>query len=425
MKLPGVTSLYREVFRLDADDPEKEINMHSEVDELKERAIAAVDDVSDELTEISKKIFQNPELGFEEYRASGWLVEACQSWGFDVKTGLGGMGTSFVARFARDPSGPTLAFLSEYDALPDLGHGCGHNLIATIGLGVGYGLAEVMREYELPGTVRVIGTPAEEGGGGKIKLIEDGCFDDVDAAMMVHPADKTLVEQPSLAVRAVEFDFIGKSSHAAAEPELGINALDAAISTFNNLNAFREHMKDSAKIHGIITDGGEKPNIVPGHAGALFYVRALDADYLEELTARLEDCARAGAIAAGAELEVSYPGMNYMPMNPNPVLSDLFRDNLEWFDETMDEPSGGLGSLDMGNVSQVTPSIHPYIQIADPPTPGHSDEFVRAANSTRGYEQMITSAKLLATIGVDLLADGETMSRVRQAFEESKTSKGS
>lgn len=399
--------------------------MQTEVGELKDRAIENIDGVSGDLVGISKKIFENPELGFEEYKASGWLVKACDNWGFNVETGLGGMGTSFVASFSRGEPGPTIAFLSEYDALPELGHGCGHNLIATIGLGAGYGLSRVMREYDLPGTVQVIGTPAEEGGGGKIKLIEEGCFDDVDAAMMMHPADKTLVEQPSLAVRTVKFDFQGKSAHAAAEPEMGINALDAAIATFHNLNAFREHMEERARVHGIITDGGEKPNIVPGHAGALFYVRALEADYLDELTERLESCARAGAMAAGAELEISYPGLEYMPMEPNPVLSDLFRENLEGFDETLDEPSGGLGSLDMGNVSQVTPSIHPYVQIVDPPTAGHSEEFVAASDSERGYEQMILSAKLLAMIGVDLLTDPEAMTRVRRAFEGSRAREGS
>ncbi|MFP4136208.1 MAG: M20 family metallopeptidase [Candidatus Acetothermia bacterium] len=383
---------------------------------LKEKVKKEIDKRSGKLEEIGRRIYDNPELKFEEREAAKWLTEALEEEGFSVERGIGELETAFLARCPKgQEEGPTVAYLSEYDALPGLGHACGHNLIANIGLGAGLGLCSVAEE--LRGQVLVIGTPAEEGGGGKVELLDAGIFEEVDVAMMVHPADINLVGRGSLGVQELKFDFHGKASHAASQPEDGINALDAAISTFNNVNALREHTKESSRIHGIITDGGEKPNIVPEHAGARFYVRAEELDDLTELLEKVKNCARAGALATGVELEIKEEGRLYEPMKPNQHLADLFRSNLEELGEEVQEHGSGMGSTDMGNVSQVVPAIHPYIKIAEEGTPAHSEAFAEAADSEEGYSAMIIAAKGLAMTGVDILEDEEEFGAVRKAFE--------
>lgn len=386
-----------------------------DLDELKRQIGDELDGLSGKLRDLGEKIFENPELKFEEYKAMNWLTEALEEKGFSVEREIGGLETSFIGRCPNGSEGPTVAFLCEYDALPGLGHACGHNLIATIGLGAGLALCSVMDE--LDGQVVVIGTPAEEGGGGKIDLVEAGIFDEVDVAMMVHPSDKTLVGRGSLGVQELTMDFYGKSAHAASQPEEGINALDAVISTFNNINALREHIKESSRIHGVITDGGEKPNIVPDHAAACFYVRAAEMTDLEELLKKVKNCAEAGALAAGAELEITEERTRYGPIRPNAVLVELFGDNLKDLGEEIEEHEGGMGSTDMGNVSQEVPAIHPYIKIAEEETPGHSKEFANASNSDKGYSAMVTAAKALAMTGVDVLGNDENLQAVKKEFD--------
>jgi amidohydrolase len=289
-------------------------------------------------------------------------------------------------------------------------------LIATIGVGAGLGLCSVVDR--LGGEVLVLGTPAEEGGGGKLNLIDEGLFDEVDVAMMVHPSDRTLVGRGSLGVQELKFDFYGESSHASSQPEEGVNALDAVIATFNNINALREHIKESSRIHGIITDGGEKPNIVPDHASAYFYVRAAEPEDLEKLLEKVKNCARAGALATGTDLEIDEEGHGYQPMQPNPVLADLVKENFEALGEEVEDYEGGMGSTDMGDVSQVVPAVHPYIRIADEDTPGHSKAFAEAANSEKGYTAMVTAAKALAMVGVDVLGDDKTYRKIVESFQE-------
>ena len=389
--------------------------MSDDVKNIKEEVVKKVDEISDRLREIGHKIHQNPELLFEEHKAAKWLTEELENNGFDVERNVAGMETAFRATCPTSSEGPKIAYLCEYDALPGLGHGCGHNLIAVIGLGAGLALCSVMDE--LNGTVEVIGTPAEEGGGGKIEMVDAGVFDDLDAAMMVHPSSNTLVGRGSLAIQEVEMNFYGESAHASAEPEEGINALDAVISTFNNINAFREHMKDGARIHGVIEDGGEKPNIVPDHASARFYVRAAERDYMNELMERVENCAKAGALAAGADLEFEKQGHSYEPMAPNPILVDLFENNITSLGEELDEYEGGMGSTDMGDVSQTVPAIHGYIDITEGEVPGHSPGFVEASDSEKGYKGMETAAKTLAMIGVDVLSDDELVKKMWEEFK--------
>jgi len=352
--------------------------------ELKRSVWERIDELAEELWGLALKIHGNPELGFKEHKAAGWLTEALRNGDFEVELPYGGLETAFRAEHPAKNEGPAIAILAEYDALPELGHACGHNLIATIAVGAALGLAPF--KGELPGRLLVLGTPAEEGGAGKILLIQAGAFRDVDLAMMVHPSDQTLVDRGSLAITEVEIEFQGKATHASSEPEKGINALDAVIQTFNALNALRQHIKDGARIHGIITDGGRKPNIVPEHAAALFYVRAADNAYRDELVEKLRKCAQGAALATGAKLTFKKVGHGYKAMRPNHRLAQAFRRHIESLGYPVEEPKGGLGSTDMGDVSWEVPAIHPYIRITEGEVPGHSREFSQAAKSERASQ---------------------------------------
>jgi amidohydrolase len=370
---------------------------------------------------LSMRIHRRPEIKFEEYKASQWLSEAAEAAGFRVEKPIGGLETAFRASYSGSGEGPTvgkptIAFLAEYDALPKLGHACGHNLIGTASLGAALGLREVMDR--LPGSVQLIGTPGEEGGGGKVILAEAGVFDDVDVAMMFHPGRQTVLWKHSLARRKLLIEFFGKSAHAAASPEKGINALDATIQTFQNINALREHIEDSARIHGIITHGGEAPNIVPDYSASLFYIRAMNDSYCDELLEKVKNCARGAAIATGARVEMEMQGA-YKSVRTNMPLAQTFKTNLEalgWeFDDV--DPAKGIGSTDMGDVSHVTASIHPTLSIGPEDLVGHSTEFAEAAASEKGQQAMIAAAKALAATAVDVLLRPSLFAAIRAESE--------
>jgi len=319
-----------------------------------------------------------------------------------VEKPIEGLETAFRASYSGSREGPTVAFLAEYDALPKLGHACGHNLIGAASLGAALGMRAAMDK--LPGSVQLIGTPGEEGGGGKVILVEAGVFDDVDVAMMFHPSGKTILWKHALARRKLFIEFFGKSAHAASFPEKGINALDATIQTFQNINALRQHIKDSARIHGIITHGGEAPNIVPDYSACLFYVRAMDDDYCNELLEKVKNCARGASIATGARVEMEVQGA-YKSLRTNMPLAQTFKANLEalgWNFDNVD-PTKEIGSTDMADVSHVTAAIHPYLSIGPKDLVGHSHEFAEAAASERGQQAMMAAAKALATTAVDVL----------------------
>ncbi len=257
-----------------------------DVGELKLRACAAVDARAEELRALSLRIHAHPEVAFEEVQASGWLCELLEASGFAVARGIADMPTAF--RAVAGSGTPVVAVLAEYDALPGIGHGCGHNIIATAAAGAGIGLRAVIDE--LGGTVQVIGTPAEEVYGGKAQMIRAGAFGGIDAAMMVHPGTRDAVFTRALACAELRVEYFGREAHAAAQPEKGINALEALILAYNGINALRQHIRRTARVHGVITDGGQAPNIVPGHATASFLVRAEDNEYLEELKRRVVAC---------------------------------------------------------------------------------------------------------------------------------------
>lgn len=284
--------------------------MKNELNSLKKRISLEIDKYSTRLIEISEFIHKNPEIGFEEFKSSQVLIEELQKNDFIIEQNTAGLETAFKASAIGKKGGPAIAFLSEYDALPEIGHACGHNIIGTASLGAGIAIKSIIKE--LSGSVYVFGTPAEEGGGGKIKMLEKGAFEGIDISLMIHPFNKTYTFLPSLAVKQIEFIFHGKAAHAAISPEAGINALDAVVHTYNSINALRLQLPDDVRIHGIITDGGQASNIISARAAVKYAVRTKNQNYLDELLEKVKACAKGGALATGATLEIDGDGQNYL-----------------------------------------------------------------------------------------------------------------
>ena len=381
-------------------------------DDNKKQVQKAIAQLSQKLWDISTTLFNDPELAFHENHASKLLGETLAEVGYKIETGIAGLDTAFRATFGDNPN-PRIAILAEYDALVGLGHACGHNLIAAAAVGAGLALAAI--QPGLPGQILVIGTPAEEGGGGKILLIKAGIFDDVDAAMMFHPASKNLVLRPSLASSKIKLEFFGKASHAAAAPEEGINALDALILTFNNIHALRPTLGPKDRISGVITNGGEAANIIPAYSSADFSIRSLNARRRDSLVEKVIACAHAGAQATGCRLKFKLtPG--YKEITPNHVLAGLFKSNLESLGRIVvdPDPNERMGSTDMGDVSHVVPSIHPYLAIAPENIAGHTLEFKQFCISEAGKAAMLDAAKALAMTAVDLLVEPDLLNKARQ-----------
>ncbi len=382
---------------------------------LKDAVGQAVDRLANELEALSRQIHDNPELGYAEVKACGWLAEFLGQHGFKVEKGVGGVDTAFRATIETG-AGPTIAILCEYDALPGIGHACGHNVIATSGAGAGAALAAV-REKLPAGRIQVIGTPAEEGGGGKVKLIKAGVFKDVDAAMMIHGFDRTLLHQDLLGIVRVTFEYTGKASHASADPWEGINALDACIQTFNAVSMLRQQMRPECRIHGIITNGGAAANIIPEYAAAMFYVRAPSIEAMWELHKRVVACAEGAAKAAGVSLTVTQHDNVYEPMRSNRVLLDLFASNMKTVGLTEGEPiPDRKGSSDIGNVSQIIPAIQPMIAIAPTGMAIHTREFADAAVKPMARAGMVAAAKTMAMTTLDLLADPKRVEAAKAEF---------
>jgi amidohydrolase len=387
---------------------------------LKTEIAGAIDRLGDDLEKLSRQIHDNPELGYQEVKAAAWLTEFLAAQGFKVERGLAGVETAFRATIETG-EGPTIAILCEYDALPSIGHACGHNAIATAGAGAGAGLAAV-RDKLPKGRVHVIGTPAEEGGGGKVKLIRSGVFKNVDTAMMVHGWDQWIGHMDLLGIVRVGFEFTGKAAHASADPWAGVNALDAAVQTYNNVSMLRQQVRPDARIHGIITHGGAAPNIIPEFAAATFYVRSISLDYMWALQKRVVACAEGAAKATGCGLRIIDHGDTvYEPMKRNETLLDAFRVNLKALGVTEAPPLvDRLGSSDVGNVSQVIPTIQPLMKIAPDGTPIHSRAFEAAAATPLAREGTLAAAKAMAMTTLDLLAEPALVARARDEFTKAK-----
>lgn len=385
------------------------------ISDLKQRAIKNIDAVRDELIQLSTTIHANPELAFKEFKSAALLCAALEKHGLQVERGIGGLETAFRAQARGTRAGPTIAILAEYDALPELGHACGHNIIGTAAIGAGIALQALMSE--MPGRVLVIGTPAEEGGSGKIILLKNGGFDGVDASMLVHPAARTMVTRPSLATERVTLEFFGKASHAAAAPEDGINALEALLAAFHNINALRLHLKADARIHGIITNGGTAINIIPEYAAAKFSIRAATRAYVAEISRRVIQCAQAGAVATGAELKYTVDD-GLAEIIPNHAMARAFAENWRTIGVEVHEPRPNerMGSTDHGDVSHALPSLHPYIAIVPDGTPGHSVAMREAAISPAGHTGLLNAAKGLAMTTIDLLCDPNLFQQMKGEF---------
>jgi amidohydrolase len=391
---------------------------------LKRRACDAVDRWAGELVETADWIHAHPELGHQEFEASKRLAEILATNGAQVEMGTAGMETAFKAVLAGSGDGPTIAVLAEYDALPTLGHGCGHNLIATSALGAGLALTDVLGE--LPGSVWVLGTPAEESAaknaGGKVHMVRAGIFDDVDASIMFHPAaETTMTDERSLAARGFEFSFHGKAAHAAGAPEEGINALDAVVAMYNAVSMMRQQVRSDVRIHGIILAGGAAANIIPDYCAIRYRTRSDDADYLEEVVQKVIACAEGAAKATGCRLEWTEYMPPYENTVPNRTLMGLMKDNLEALgvEVATTRKRTSRGSTDFGNVSRVVPGVEARIAITEHwDVPGHSERFEQAAGTDLGRQAMLNAAKALAMTTIDLLADETALAEAKRTFTE-------
>ena len=369
----------------------------------------------------SHKIHANPEIGNEEFFASSLLTEILENEGFSVTKAVAGHETSFIARKKSDKPGPSIAFLAEYDALPGLGHACGHNIIGTMSTAAAIALSKVLDE--VGGEAVVLGTPAEEGGpngSAKGSFVKHGLLEGIDAAMMIHPNGKTSLTAPSLAVDPLDFEFFGKSAHAAASPHEGINALDAVIQLFNGVNALRQHVTDDVRIHGIITHGGDAPNIVPEYAKARFFIRAATRNRLNEVTKRVKAIAEGAALTTGAKVNIIAFQNEVDNLLLNDRFNEIYREVIEELGENVHLEKEGIGSTDAGNISQVVPTIHPYIKIGPDHLVAHTDEFREAAASERGDYALITGAKALALTALRLIVEPDTLEEIKEEFKQRK-----
>jgi amidohydrolase len=382
-----------------------------DLEDAKARVQEEVDRRADLLLEVSHRIHGHPELLFAETFAADVLASA-----LGTEAGAYGLETAFESRYGSG-SGPTVGVICEYDALPGIGHGCGHNVIAAAGLGAA--LAASSLADEAGGRLVVLGTPAEEGGGGKVLMGERGAFDGLDAAMMVHPCGADLTEADIIAIATWRVEYYGQGAHAAAAPHLGRNALDAMVLGYNAVAALRQHIASTDRIHGVFLQAGEKPNIVPHHTVAEWYVRSASIESLQPLKARVLACLEAGAAAAGCRIEVEPTCPEYSDLRTNPVLIDLYRANSEALGRPLYEPTPEtrvIASTDMGNVSHLVPSIHPMIAVSPPDVPLHSDEFARWAVSEEGDRAVLDGAKAMAMTVMDLWLTEGRVEEVRAAF---------
>lgn len=362
------------------------------------------------LVDLSHNIHAHPELAFEEERAAAWVGEALTAGGFDVESGVCELPTALIATAGHGPM--VIAVCAEYDALPGIGHACGHNVIAASAVGAGLALAPIADDLEI--TVKVIGTPAEEGGGGKIYMLERGAFAGVDAAMMVHPGPAELIQMPCLAVSHFDVHYTGRAAHASAFPEAGANAADALTVAQVAIGLLRQQFRSQDRVHGIVTKGGEAPNIIPAHTSAKYYVRAATLEALETIEARVRRCFEAGALATGTEVAFDQLSPRYSEFVPHTGMQALYRRNAEALGRTFPEAPEHvmLAASDMANVSLAVPSIHPMLDIDSLPAMNHEPEFAAAAATPAADEALREGALAMAWTIIDMATDDRLRSEL-------------
>lgn len=374
---------------------------------------------SEKYISTSKAIHAKPEIGNEEVFASAQLVQLLKDANFEVTTAVAGHETSFYAVKDSGQPGPTIAYLAEYDALPGIGHACGHNIIGVTSVAAAIALAETFPS--VGGKVVVLGTPAEEGGtngSAKGSFVRHGYLKDIDLAFMLHPSGKTGVTNESLAVDPLDFHFYGKPAHASGAPEKGINALDAVIQLFNGINALRQHVPSDVRIHGIITNGGDAPNIVPEYASARFYIRAASWPKTEQIANKIRKIAEGAALATGATVKIERFQNEVKDLVVNEVTDRVLADHLSTLGEDV-QPRGNrsLGSTDAGNISYEVPTSHGFIKIGPDNLVAHTAEFREAANSEQGYQALVTGAIALAQTGYTFLNTPALIDEAKEAHQ--------
>lgn len=389
------------------------------MEERKERIGKAIDEAREDLISLSRNIHDHPELGFEEYKALGFISDVLGKYGFQVQKGYGGLPTSFRADARGMDGGPNIAFLAEYDALKGVGHGCGHNLIATCAVGAFLGMASVL--HELPGRICIIGTPAEEGGAGKVKLLDNGAFDDVDYALMMHPSSggSNLVGRGGRAACTVYVEFHGKGAHSSV-PKNGINALSAVIHVFNQIDLMRPTFEPQDNINGIIMEGGTAANIIPSFASCAFCLRADTMKRIEELIEILRRCVENAERLTGAKGEIRCDDIS-AERYPNRPMCQAFKDNMNelGIEMTWPDPKKQYGSSDIGNVSIKIPAIHDYLSITDDTEiQGHTAEYAEAAAAPEAQEICLKGAKGLAMTACDILSSREFQKEIQEYHEK-------
>lgn len=357
--------------------------------------------IKDRLVEISEYIYHNPELGNQEFKAVEILTSFLEEHHFTVEREFLNIKTAFRATFDSKKEGPTIGYLCEYDALPEIGHGCGHNMIGPMSAGAGVLLSKIVDE--VGGRIIVYGTPAEETDGAKVILAENGVFDELDVAMMAHPASETIRSGDTIALYPLQFTYKGKTAHAAASPHEGINALNSVIQLFNGIDALRQHVTPDVRMHGIITSGGVAANIVPDEAVAQFYFRAATKENLEDVVEKVKKIAEGAALMTGATLSMERYELPYDNLVTNENLSEAFNENLRMLGITEIKEKKSAGSSDIGNVSHITPTIHPYIGISDCHITGHSRALADATITPLGHERLLVGTLALAYTGYDVL----------------------
>ncbi|HEY1640568.1 MAG TPA: amidohydrolase [Streptosporangiaceae bacterium] len=398
---------------MSADAPETAAARLEQVHRAIDEAIAGLDEP---LRALSLDLHGHPELALAEHRSAGVLRDWLSERGFRVQAPVAGLDTAFVADYGH--GAPVIAYLLEYDALPGVGHGCGHNLIAAGGIGAATALLAALPEP--PGTLRVIGTPGEEGAGGKVIELEAGVFDDVDAALMFHPGDKTVPIRHALASMPMTFEFHGVSTHAAGSPDQGRSALAAMIQLFVSIDALRQFLPEASRVHGVILDGGQASNVIPDYTRASFQVRAVTSELLTDHVDRVEACARAAAAATGTTVDITRSHV-YAERKNNHAIAYRVARYLTELGEQVEEPvlRGGTGSSDIGNVSLRLPAIHPYLKVMKRGTPSHSHVMAEAAAGLDAHRAMLRMAAALARTGADLFCDGALLDAARQEFATS------
>ncbi|MCG7344055.1 M20 family metallopeptidase [Sporosarcina sp. ACRSL] len=388
----------------------------------KNSLFTVIDDLQDELIAINNFIHDNPEIGNNEFKAIDKITKSLSMNGFEIEKGVCGLPTAFIATYEHGEGGPVFGLLCEYDALEGLGHACGHNLQAPTILGAAYSLIQEVKDS--PFVIKVIGTPAEETTSGKIPMAEEGLFDDLDIALMMHGGDRTTVDGKSLAIDSLEFIFSGVSSHAAVAPEKGISALDGVLMMFNGIEYMREHVRDDVRIHGIISEGGIAPNIVPERAVANFLVRASNRTYLNEITKRVCDVAKGAALATGTEVIINKGKSLENKLNVQSLNDILLENAVKAGAKQITPPREKTGSTDFSIVTQRVPGA--CIRVAYVPfgTPNHTKEWVAAGITPAAHEAIIAGAKAIAGTLFDLMTDVEKLNVIKEDFQTAKASQG-